>query len=173
MDLAPVVSAEHCSPEAILHALPIPSKAPPNADPGAGYLRDKQMLLVLDNSSSSSGRSGRPADDAAEECWPPPEGQAAGDLAGAAERAREWLAPLEGLEVPGDVAHECRGSRYEALEREAHEAMRMNLACFAFGNSRRFATSRSSPPPSNATAPPRSSSLACAACAPDFRPTGR
>ncbi len=110
-DLAPVAAADFL-PAAIMRALPL---APSGADAQAqlaGFLRDKHLLLVLDNFEHLVAGS---------------------DLLSALLRAapklkllatsrvrlnlrEEWLAPLEGLEVPGDSDHEARSARSDAQE---------------------------------------------------------
>jgi predicted ATPase len=106
VDLAPITSAERLA-ETILHTLQAPAQGVTEPDQQVmSYLADKQMLLVLDNYEQLL-------------TGPEPDRRdgygLVTKLLGAAPRVKllvtsrarlnvraEWLAPLEGLEVPGE-----------------------------------------------------------------------
>jgi predicted ATPase/DNA-binding SARP family transcriptional activator len=139
VDLAPLASAEQLA-ETILRALQAPVQGATEPDQSVlRHLADKQMLLVLDNYEQLL--RGQGAGERSQESGD--RGQGAGDGAGllveilraaprvkllVTSRARlnvraEWLAPLAGLALPGDLEREAP-EHEDAKEHEAREARR-------------------------------------------------
>ena len=173
VDLAPVSAADFLA-AAIVRALPISASRRQRTGPQlTAFLRDKHLLLVLDNFEHLSVEGSAP-------CY----GLLPNLLAGAprvkllvTSRVRlnlreEWLAPLEGLETPEDLVRtKARRSRTAVRTKNT----KREAACPRLRrvNSRRFATSRSNLPRSSTTAPPLSSWPASAVCGPTSSPTMR